>query len=41
MGTDGERHLKKGQPFSQSKDKDPLVEIKVGAIRQWRQQGSQ
>lgn len=41
MTTDEESDLKNGQPLSQSKDKEPLVDIKLGAIRQQKQQGSQ
>lgn len=40
-GTDGEGDLKNRQPNSQSKDKNPLGEIKAGAMEQWKQQGSQ
>lgn len=36
----GEGDLKNGQPTSRSKDKELLGEIKAGAIRRRRQQGS-
>lgn len=32
VGTDGEGDLKNRQPTSQSKDKNPLGEIKAGAV---------
>lgn len=41
MGANGEGDLKNRQLTNQSKDKEPLGEMKVGAVRQCRQQGSQ
>lgn len=40
MGASGEGDLKNRQLTNESKDKEPLGEMKVGAGRQCRQQGS-